>query len=275
MIQTLKTPYILLHLCVMLWSFGLVGQKSVALSDNLITSNHDNPFKSGEYFKFRIHYGFINAGYATLEVTDDPLNANGYHIKGFGATTGLSRFFFKVEDYYDTKMDKTSFLPYEFTRKINEGGYTKHKVISFDQAQEKAYVNDKKRSKKYVFDVEGPMQDMVSTFYYLRKHVDVANLTVGDETLVTMFFDNKMHPFKLRFLGRDTIKTKFGSIKALMFRPLVLAGRVFKEEESLTVWVSDDVNKVPLRIQASLAVGSIKADLEECRNTIQPLSIIK
>jgi hypothetical protein len=48
----------------------------------------------------------------------------------------------------------------------------------------------------------------------------------------------------------------------MIFRPLVQSGRVFKEEESLTVWISDDDNKIPLSIKASLAVGSIKADLD-------------
>jgi hypothetical protein len=48
----------------------------------------------------------------------------------------------------------------------------------------------------------------------------------------------------------------------MIFRPLVQSGRVFKEQESVTVWISDDENKIPIRIQASLAVGSIKADLE-------------
>ncbi len=46
-----------------------------------------------------------------------------------------------------------------------------------------------------------------------------------------------------------------------MFRPYVMAGRVFKEEESLTLWVSADKNKIPLRIKADLAVGSLRADL--------------
>ncbi|WP_339609279.1 DUF3108 domain-containing protein, partial [uncultured Planktosalinus sp.] len=40
-------------------------------------------------------------------------------------------------------------------------------------------------------------------------------------------------------------------------------GRVFKEKESLTVWISDDDNKIPLKIVADLAVGSIRAELDE------------
>ena len=82
-----------------------------------------------------------------------------------------------------------------------------------------------------------------------------------------MFFDEENYPFKLKFLGRETIKIKVNGsrikVKTLKFRPYVMAGRVFKEEESLTLWVSADDNKIPLKIKADLAVGSLRADLEK------------
>jgi len=59
-----------------------------------------------------------------------------------------------------------------------------------------------------------------------------------------------------------------------MFRPIVQAGRVFKEKESITVWVSDDKNKIPLRIKASLAVGSLRADLDVYKGLANPFPII-
>jgi hypothetical protein len=77
-----------------------------------------------------------------------------------------------------------------------------------------------------------------------------------------MFFDDEVFKFKLKYLGKEDIDTKFGVIPTLVFRPYVQSGRVFKEQESLTVWISDDDNKMPIRIKASLAVGSLKADLD-------------
>lgn len=77
-----------------------------------------------------------------------------------------------------------------------------------------------------------------------------------------MFFDEENYNFKLKFLGREELDTEFGKIKTLKFRPYVMAGRVFQEQESLTLWVSADDNKIPLRIKADLAVGSLRADLE-------------
>ena len=52
----------------------------------------------------------------------------------------------------------------------------------------------------------------------------------------------------------------------MKFRPLVQSGRVFEEQESVTLWVSDDKNRLPVRLQADILVGSIKADLENFKN---------
>ena len=84
---------------------------------------------------------------------------------------------------------------------------------------------------------------MVSTYYYLRNTLKIDNLKIGDEVKVDMFFDEETYGFKLKYLGEEIINTEFGNIEALVFRPYVMAGRVFKEEESLTLWVSKDKNK--------------------------------
>ena len=76
------------------------------------------------------------------------------------------------------------------------------------------------------------------------------------------FNDKENFGFKLKYIGKEVIRTKFGKVKTLKFRPYVMAGRVFKEEESLTLWVSNDKNRIPLRIKADLAIGSLRADLD-------------
>ena len=92
--------------------------------------------------------------------------------------------------------------------------------------------------------------------------------------MVNMFFDEENYGFKLQYLGEETIKTEFGKMNALKFRPYVMAGRVFKEEESLTLWVSNDKNKVPIRIKADLVIGSLKADLDAFKGLSHPFEII-
>ncbi|AZQ43402.1 DUF3108 domain-containing protein [Nonlabens ponticola] len=231
------------------------------------TPPHDSDpikaFDTGEWFKFRIHYGMFNASYATLNVTNARYKGKPvYHIKGRGKSTGLLDLFFEVDDKYETYIDKETGAPYRFIRDIDEGGHTKDIVIDFDHEALTATINNKKRKKVSTEAIKPGTQDMVSAFYHLRNTVDTDNLNPGDEFILPMFFDQENYDFKMKFLKREVIKTKFGKINALEFRPYVQSGRVFEEEESLSVWISDDKNKIPLRIKAKLAVGSLTADLD-------------
>lgn len=240
------------------------------------STQKERAFDVGEYFKLRIHYGVINAGYATLEVKDAVKNGKKvYHAIGKGYTTGMSRFFFKVDDTYESYFDKETGNPYQFVRKIDEGGYIKNQEGFIDQATDKIVVKDYKNKKQKVFAVPNNVQDIMSVFYYLRNHPNIDKLKVGEAIAVDMFFDDETTKFKLKFIGRENLSTKYGTVPTMIFRPLVQSGRVFKEEESLNVWISDDDNKIPVRIKASLAVGSIKADLDGFRGLKYPFKVIK
>ncbi|GLB54068.1 hypothetical protein NBRC110019_31090 [Neptunitalea chrysea] len=221
-------------------------------------------YKPGEWFKFRIHYGIFNASYATLELKDAYLNGKWmYHAVGYGETTGLAKWFFKVEDTYESYFDKFDNKPYKFVRKIDEGGYTKDLEINFDHKGKEAEVVNNKNGKTKMIDFTHDVQDLISGFYYLRNTVKGDELKKDDYVEIDMLFDDdEVFTFKLKFLGKENIKTKFGKVECLRFRPYVQSGRVFKEKESLTLWVSNDDNKIPLRIQADLRVGSLKADLD-------------
>jgi Protein of unknown function (DUF3108) len=221
-------------------------------------------YGDGEWFKFRVHYGIVTAGYATLEVNDATLNGKEvFHVSGEGKTSGISKWFFNVEDYYQSYIDKKKDVPYRFIRKIDEGGYTKDIQIDFNHETKKALVHNKERDSKDWVSFSDDAQDMVSASYYLRNNLNTKTIKEGDTVDMDMFFDKKSYRFRLKFLGREVLRTKFGKINTLIFRPYVEAGRVFKEKESLTVWVTDDDNKIPLLIKADLAVGSLKATLTE------------
>lgn len=233
-------------------------------------------FDTGESFKFRMSYSnWLTAGNATLTVKDAKIKGKDvYHVVGKGWTTGMIKWFFKVKDKYESYFDRETTLPYKFVRNIDEGGHKKDIEINFDQENHKAFVNNKKHKTKRTIDTAPNIQDMVSTFYYLRNNLDTDSLTPGDEVRIDMFFDEENYGFKLKYLGEEIIDTEFGNIETLKFRPYVMAGRVFKEEESLTLWVSKDKNKVPLRIKADLAVGSLRADLESFKGLKHPFKIL-
>ena len=233
-----------------------------------------NAFNHGEWLKYRIHYGFINAGYATIDVKDTVHhNRPAFHITGNGWTVGVTKFFFKVDDNYETSFYKDDLLPYHFKRRVDEGGYIISRDIYFDQYQKKeAKIIDHKHKKEDFLKIT-QVQDMISSLFYLRSF-DYDTAKIGDEKEFKMFFDSESYDFKMRFLGKETIETKFGKVPCLKFRPIVKSGRVFKEKESVTVWVTDDKNKLPIRIQATLAVGSLKADLEAFKGLSYPFNVV-
>ena len=236
----------------------------------------EDAFDTGEYFKFRIHYGIVNAGYATLEIKDATINNKKvHHAIGKGYTTGMSKFFFKVEDLYESYFDKESGSPYRYVRKIDEGGYTKNQEGFFNLSENKVLVKDYKRKTEKTIVVTDNVQDIVSSFYYLRNHPNIDKLKSGESITIDMFFDDEITKFKLKYVGRQDITTKFGTVSTMVFKPLVQTGRVFKEKESLTLWITDDDNKVPIRIKADLAVGSLKADLDEYKGLKNPLKVKK
>lgn len=246
---------------------------ALIISANTFAQNQ-SAFDVGEYFKFRIHYGMLTAGYATLEVKESVINNKKvFYTVGHGYTAGMAKAFFKVEDHYQSFIDKNTNKPYQFLRKINEGGYTKDQVGFFNQDSNKVLVKDFKNNTEKSFAVTENVQDIVSAFYYLRNHPNINKLQVGESIMIDMFFDEEIVKFKLKFVGRERIKTDFGKVNAMIFRPLVQSGRVFKEEESLTVWISDDENKIPLRIKAELSVGSLKADLDDYRGLKNPFMV--
>ena len=231
-------------------------------------------FKKGEWLRYKMSYsGFLKAGNATLSVDTDTINGKEvFHVTGKGWTTGVIKWFFKVEDTYQSYFDTKTIQPYVFKRNINEGGYTINREIKFNYQSKKATVLDFKLQTSETIDIDN-VQDMMSAFYFLRNQ-DVSTLKIGDEIALDMFMDSEIYPFKLVFLGEELLKTRFGKIKSLKFRPMVQAGRIFKENESVTIWITADENKIPIKLKASLAVGSLRAELDAYKGLANSFKII-
>ena len=238
-------------------------------------SNSINSFKNGEWLQFRVHYGFFNASEIEIKLEKKKLDSiSVFHAKGYGRSTGLLRLFFKVEDYYESYFKESDGLPLWFIRDIYEGGYTKNLEMFFNHDLKTVKLNDKKNNRILNFDINPNSQDLISAFYYLRNFYNTNNLDIGEEININMFFDEENYLFKLRFLGYDVLDTKFGNVECMRFRPYVQSGRVFKEQESVSLWISNDKNKSPLKMKAELKIGSIECDLENFKNLNHPFNII-
>ena len=241
---------------------------------NFSNAQNDMAFKNGEWFKYKLSYsGWFKAGEATVNLNEDLNNNQLLHAKMIGKSTGAVNLFFKVYDRYESYFYKKNIKPYRFIRNINEGGYTKNIEILFDQTTKVAKVNNFKKKLSNNFSFNENSQDMVSVFYYLRNFFRIDDLDKNNEIAIDMFFDSENYSLKIKYLSTEIINTNFGKILCHKIQPYVQSGRVFKKDESLTMWISADKNRIPMRIKADLIVGSIRIDLDSFSNLNHPFEI--
>lgn len=241
---------------------------------NFSNAQNDMAFKNGEWFKYKLSYsGWFKAGEATVNLNEDVNNNQLLHAKMIGKSTGAVNLFFKVYDRYESYFYKKNIKPYRFIRNINEGGYTKNIEILFDQTTKVAKVNNFKKKLSNNFSFNENSQDMVSVFYYLRNFFRIDDLDKNNEIAIDMFFDSENYSLKIKYLSTEIINTNFGKILCHKIQPYVQSGRVFKKDESLTMWISADKNRIPMRIKADLIVGSIRIDLDSFSNLNHPFEI--
>lgn len=229
-------------------------------------------FKEGEILTYRLHYGIIDAGVAVLEVKPEVMDVAGrkvYHIVGNGYSKGSFDWFFKVRDRYETFLDKDALLPWMFVRRVNEGGYIINEDYKFNHYTNKVDVGTENK-----VDVPQGTHDMISAFYAAR-NLDLSNAKEGDVFTINSIVDKELFPLKIRYVGKEKIDCDLGTFNCVKFRPIVQKGRVFKKEEDLNVWITDDKNHVPLRAQAKLVIGSVKLDIVGVKNLANPTSEVK
>lgn len=233
--------------------------------------------QENETLNYRIHYGFLTAGSATLFAEKKEYNAQAHlRVRGVGRSSGAVRAFFKVDDVYESYINLQTGLPSYYIRNVSEGSYQQHLHAIFNHQNHSLLLLDKKDTSKpnRTIKVSPGIQDMLSAFYYLRG-LDNTKLKVGSVVDLNVWIDDESFPFRLKVVGVEDVKTKFGKINCLKIIPSVVSGRVFKDKEGVTIWVSNDQNHIPISIKAALLVGSLKADLDSYKNVKYPLHFKK
>jgi hypothetical protein len=229
-------------------------------------------FKVGEQVNYRLHYGLINAGTASITVHESKTkfnNRDAYHIVGEGKSIGSFDWFFKVRDRYETYIDKQGLFPYRFVRNTDEGGYKINQDYQFFP-EKRAYKNQKGES----YMTPDFVQDMLSSYFYART-LDYSSMKKGDIITIMSVVDDELYPLKMKYMGKEQIKVDAGTFNCIRFAPVVQKGRVFKKEEDLSVWVTDDANHIPVLASAKLMVGAVKMELTSYTGLANPVSKVK
>ncbi|WP_017256918.1 DUF3108 domain-containing protein [Pedobacter arcticus] len=225
-------------------------------------------FKEGETLTYKLKYGFLTAAEAKLRVLTSDVrfdNRPTYHLLVEGNTSGTFDIFYKVRNRYDSYIDRENFSPYLYTENVRENKYRRSDKARFYQ-DEKKIVAKKGSFKSPVSQTF----DLVSAYYFMR-NIDLTHVKVGDKITINYFLDDEVTPLTVEYFGKETIKTELGRIKCLKFSPSIRPGRVFKKDSRIYLWISDDVNRIPVKAQAEVIVGAINMEISSAKGLVKPL----
>lgn len=241
-------------------------------SDNEFCGLRNYAWQGGEGITFHVYYTlagiYVYGGEANFNVTNERLNNKPvYHIVGDGKTNSFFDGFFKVRDRYESYVDTATMQPYKFIRNVNEGDYKKFETVTFNQQANTATTSTG------TYKTPNCVQDVLSAIYYAR-NIDFNKYQPGAQIPFSMFIDDKSYNLYVRYLGKERVKTKYGKFNAIKFKPLLIEGTIFTGGEKMTVWVTDDANKIPVRIESPISVGSVKVDMMGYKNLRYPLTAL-
>jgi len=245
----------------------------IVSSQSEIRKIHNEAFKPGERLQFRFFYdawltGRVTAGYGITEVKETNKTFYGrevYHLDTEGFSKGIFNWFFKVEDNFDSYIDKESLAPYLLVRRTREGGYEKDDEYHFNQSGN--YVVTRTDS----IIVPPYIQDFISAVFYSRT-INSDTLEKGDVIPINFFLDDSVYTSAIIYEGKQEIEIKLGKFRCLRFKPGMATGEVFSDKYPMTLWVTDDKNHLPVLATSAIVVGNLKAELMEYDGLANPMT---
>ncbi|WP_243517711.1 MULTISPECIES: DUF3108 domain-containing protein [unclassified Candidatus Cardinium] len=242
-------------------------------------------FLQGEWLQYQVHYSFIHAGTATMCV-DEQLHKLNEHlcyrvqVEGSSSSTlGLLgyKLFDRWESYLDADCSK-ALRPHRCVTHLQENGYVRKEQVDFDYQSYQAKIEVAESANNMESEVTYHpisslnIKDLIGGYYALRS-IDTQKLKPGDKLSVTVLHDQQLYEdIGILFLGKQTITTKLGKTSALVFAPLVpIEGTIFSGEHPVEAYISNDVNKVPLKLKVNLVVGAVEIELTDYKGLREPI----
>ena len=222
-------------------------------------SIRNTAFQNQESISYTIYYSvigmYVNAGSATFTANIEKMdNKPVYHVVGTGSSNPSYDWIFKVRDKYESYIDTANLKPKKFLRSIDEGGYKLSENVTFNSEKNSA------TTLKGTLPVPNCVQDVLSSIYYAR-NINFNSYKPNDKIPFTMFLDNGVYDLYIKYLCKEVIKTRYGTFHSIKFKPLLVKGTIFQGGENMSVWVTDDANHIPVRIESPITVGAIKVDM--------------
>jgi hypothetical protein len=238
-----------------------------------VNKAREEVFQRGEEITYTASYGVVNALEARFRIDENLYQVNGrpcHKVEVTGKSVGVFGASFTVDNLWRSFIDLETGLSQKFYRNVTEGRYKLDEITYFDQNKRTLVVTaNRERALEYTLE-QGNIHDIISAYFHLRT-IDFSDMSEGDIIKVYTFLDTKPYNFQLRFAGREVVKTKLGRYKAIKLVPLVPSNKIFRGSDPLTIWISDDVNKLPLKAEASLLLGAAELQITSASNLREPL----
>lgn len=200
-----------------------------------------------------------------------------YNIHANGKVFPFYRWFFDLNDTYQTWLNASTLRPIKFTSDIREGKYRFSSTFAYDwnnMVVNTTYRNLKHANNKHRTMSLSPMSfDALSLLYNLRES-DPTHFTAGQSRMLKLVIEDTIRHVGYKYLGRETTNIRgVGKFKTLKFtcQLVTSSGESFEDGTEFILWISDDKNKLPLLIESPIRVGSIRAKLTEYKNLSYPL----
>jgi hypothetical protein len=99
--------------------------------------------------------------------------------------------------------------------------------------------------------------DVYGSFFYVR-HLP---LETGKVVSVNILDGLNPHTLDIRVLRRERLRTVLGEVDTIVIRPMVKQEGVFEGKGGITIWLTDDPRRIPVRAETKVTVGSVVATL--------------
>ncbi|CAM4104763.1 Protein of unknown function [Pedobacter westerhofensis] len=216
-------------------------------------------FQEGEILQYKLRYGIITAAEGIIKVLKSDLkfdNKPTYRLVVDAKTAGTFDIFYKVRDHYDSYIDKDKLTPYFYQEDIKESSYKREDKARFYQDTKKVVSN------KGTFTTPTDQTfDLVSAYYFARS-LDISKLKIGEQFKLNYFLGKEIHQLQIKYVGKEVIKSKLGNIRCLKFSPSIEPGRIFRKDSNLYLWITDDGNRVPVKAQVEIIIGSVTMEIK-------------
>jgi len=239
-------------------------------------------FGDGEDISYSVHYNWgpiwVTAGEVTFKAKLEKKGGKQiWHLSSSGKTFSSYDVLFKVRDYYETWIDPETFKTINFKRYIYEGGYTLVNSLNFDYEKKKIFSTTKSNNNPVRFDtiaIQPCSFDMLASVY-LTRTIDLDHIPMYQKKQVSVVFDDQVFNIYIRVLGREVVENIDGKrYNCIKISAKMVEGTIFKGDEDVLIWITNDENHIPVYIEAKILVGTIKAYLHETKGLRSPMKAL-